>query len=337
MAGFNRTTRIAGPCKITYGGVDIYSKGDVELRMGYETFNVDVDGLGRASRRISDRVAEISFTPDGRWSNTKGAKSVLFPGGIVNSVDTTKLPGQSWLGATDKPLVITPFDGEASGTLTFHNAVITQIPSLIFSAVATLIGPVTLRAININSAEWSAAASFVTQSTVAALTAHDFAAADIITKGYKLFWTGKTGFVNSAVGIDTMDGIMVDFNLELEPVVPDAYGLVDFSFVQLDVTCRAKPLGVSANHILTALGYDDTGAARGKALEASAADIVIHDLAGDSTTPTMTLNSMHFADAGAALAYGSRSNRTQELTWVSNRELGGTATAATLTAPFVIV
>src|SRR5688572_18413630 len=110
MAGFDRTTRIAGPAKITYGGVELYSKGDIELRMGYETFEVPIDGFGRM-RRVSDRVVEISFVPDGRWSNTKGGKSVLFPGGITNSVNTTKLPGESWLGGTDKPIIITAFGG----------------------------------------------------------------------------------------------------------------------------------------------------------------------------------------------------------------------------------
>lgn len=326
MAGFNRTTRIAGPAKITYGGVDIYSKGDIELKLGVETFNVGVNAFGSTSRRVSDRVAEIRFTPDGRWSNTKGGKTVLFPGGIVNSVDTTKLPGDSWLGATDMPIVITAFGGE---TLTFHNSIITKLPPLIFSAVNTLIGPVTFRAVNINNAEWSAAASFVTLASGSALTAHDFAAADIITKGYKLTWSGKTGFSS----LDTMEGIMVDFDLKLDPVSPDAYGIVDYSFVELNVSCRAKPLGLSVTDILAALAYDDTGAARGQSLSENAADILIKDIAG---TTVMTLNTMHFADAGAAVAYGAGTNRTGDIEWISSREFGGTATAATLVTPFNI-
>lgn len=312
---FDRTARIAGPAQITWNGATIMTKGDIIVKIGKKLFNVDVDAFGTVDTRVDDRNIEITFTPDGRWASS-GGKTVLFPGGST-------VIGQSWVGATDLPMVITPLNGKP---ITFHNVVLTKIPDLNFTAVNTWIGPATFVALNVNNVEWSNAASVWTIAASGTLTDFTgYAASDIITKGVKLTWGSKTGFV----GIDVMDGIQVSFDLQIEPQIVDAYGLVDFTFVKLDVMVRAKPIGVTENNVLTALALQDTGAARGSSNVAGSADILVKDLAG---TTLFNANSMNFADAGAALAYGARSNRTQEMEWRSNREFS----AGALVAPFVV-
>lgn len=315
MAGFDRTARIAGPAKIDWNGVVIYTKGDIQVKLGKKLFDIPVDAFGTVDSRVDDRDIEITFTPDGRWA-ALGGKTVLFPGG-------TKVIGASWIGATDLPLVITPLNGKP---VTFGNAFLKGLPSLLWSAVNTLIGPVTFRAININAAEWSNAASIMSIGASAAFTDFTgYAASDILTKGVKLSWTGKTGFTS----VDVADGIAVDFELQTEDQVVDAYGVVDVIFSRLDVTVKCKPMGVTEDDIITALALQNTGAARGASNNAGSADILIKDLAGATL---FTANSMNFADAGAALAYGARTNRTQELVWKSSREFS----AGALVAPFVI-
>ena len=145
---FDRTARIAGPAQISWNSVTMMSKGDIIVRIGKTLFNVDVDAFGTVDSRVDDRNIEITFTPDGRWASA-GGKTVLFPGGST-------VIGQSWIGATDKPMVITPLNGKP---ITFHNVVLTGIPDINFGAVNTWIGPSTFRALNVNNVEWSNAAS----------------------------------------------------------------------------------------------------------------------------------------------------------------------------------
>lgn len=318
MAGFNRTSRIAGPAKLGYQAGTVFTRGDIGVKLGKSLFDIEVDAFGTIDNRLSDRDVEISFTPDGRWA-TDGGKTFLFPGaGLVN--------GDSWNGGTDLPLVITPMKGKP---LTFGNAIITKIPSLTFSATKPWIGECTMRALNVNSTEWSSAASILTLGSSGTVTDFTgYTAADILTKGVKLFWTGKSGF-STGNGLDVIDGITVDFDLQLEPVEIDAYGMVDYMFVRLDVTVRAKPIGITEDDILTALALQGGTVARGASNNAASADILIKDLAG---TTLFTANSMNFADAGAALAYGARTNRSQDLVWKSSREFS----AGALVAPFVI-
>lgn len=308
----NRTTILRGPALLTWNGYEYYSKDDIQLKMDQKTFEIITSAHGKVDERIDDRMVELTFTPCGEWE--ADTKTGLFPG-------ASTVAGASWYGATDLPLVIKTLTGRQ---LTLHNTNISKIPSLMFSANKTLIGPVTMRALNINATEWDAAASMMTDAATTFTNFNNFSTAAIVTRGYNAAWAGKTGFT----ALDNVDGFTVDFDLKLNPVEVDAWGVVDFTFDYLDVTLKCQPIGPTVAEAMAALaGLQGTSAARGRSLNAGSADFVISTIAG--TNPVVaaavafTLNSANLISAN--LNYGTKALRHGEFIWKATREFNAGA------------
>lgn len=308
----NRTALIRGPANITWNSKNYYSQGDIVVKITKETFDVITSAHGLVDQRVSERVTEITFTPAGEWETSDF--EALFPG-------ATTIPGASWFGSSDLPLVIQPINA-SQNKITFTSANIVRPPQLILSSVKTLMGPVTFRALNKNAAAWSDAASLL---TVAAGTPSDtaFSAAAIKTQPYIGAWGSVTGFTT----LHTIDGWTVDFDLQLEPFNVDAYGVLDMTFQRMDVTARCMPIGPTEAQATSALALQDTGAIRGRSLNAGSADLVLSSLAAaDTGTTFLTLNSVNLLSAD--INYGMNTNRHGEFVWRTSREFSSGVVAA---------
>lgn len=91
----NIALRINGPAIVTYKGATFYSKDDVKVTLENETFDVVVDRFGNVEKRSANKSAQVTFTPDGRYTGYFG---VLFPyGNAIPGTLTT--PVKSFLAA----------------------------------------------------------------------------------------------------------------------------------------------------------------------------------------------------------------------------------------------
>ena len=288
----DRSTVITGPAVVTYGGQTFHTKGDIDVGVNRETFEVVTGVHGKIDERNADFEAEISFDPAGEWE----ALNVLFPHGTSDF-------GASIFGSSDSPLVIKSVDGK---TYTFHAAAVTQIPQIRASAVETLIGQVTFGAIRKNNTAWSAADSFL---TIASATFSDTTMdpSNIITQPYSAAW-GSSPWDS----FETEDGFTIDFDLSLDDIRTDSDGIIDKRFGGLAVNARCVPLGVTDAQILTAMRMQGSGAARGGSLNTNSNDLVV-----SGTGVTITVKNAQMKTAG--YRYGATVIRNGEVAFVATR------------------
>lgn len=289
----SRTTILRGPAVVTFNGATLYSKTDIELELGLETFLVDTSIHGKVDERVIQRVTRVRFTPDGQFES----QSVIWPYGAMAL-------GASVFTGTDLPLVIKTVAGK---TLTFAAAAITRMPSLLLGATRTMLGDIEFTCLGTDNEAWTVADNLVEVGT-AAFSDATFAPSSIVTQPYTGAW-GSSPW-NS---ISTQDGWTVDFDLQLAPVTTDADGLVDMTFQSLAVTARCRPLGITEADLVTALRLQGSGNARGRSLQLNSNDLVI-----TGTGAVITVKSAQIKSG--PMMFGSGALRIGELTWVATRK-----------------
>jgi hypothetical protein len=145
--------------------------------------------------------------------------------------------------------------------------------------------------------------------TSAAFSDTSFDPASIITQPY----TGVWGVSAPWSSITTFDGWQVDFDLSLNPITTDGDGIVDMTFASLAVTAKCRPIGITETQLITALGLQGGGNARGRSLQTGSSDLVI-----SNTGVTVTVKSAQLKSG--PMAFGSGTPRIGELTWVATRK-----------------
>lgn len=315
----NRTSVIYGPAYVTWNSAVFFSKGDIIVELGTDTFAIESSAFGVVSTRITSRTGRVRFTPVGEWE--AATKTTLFATGDGTAIAALPV-GASIIGATDKDLVITPLSG--TGPITFKNACVSALPSLTFRATETILGEVEFMVLGMNDTDWSTADSLIAVGSAAAADVSAFSLPDIITKGYEAAWaaTGLTTFA----AFEGKEGFKVDFNYQTDPIEIDSVGIIDYRFKGVDVTVTCIPVGPSEADAIVALGIQGAGMKRGAA-PTSLADFIIKD--GETEATVFTAKNMNLSNA--EIGYGQRL-RHGNFTWKSNRIVSGTSIAA----PFVI-
>lgn len=299
MAGIDRTTILRGPAIVTFNGATFYTKDDVRIDMGLDTFDIANSIYGKVDERVSERRVNVTFTPSGEWENL----TVLFP-------YSSTLIGASIYGATDLPLVIW---SQAGTKMTFTAAAITRMPSISFSTTKTLLGPVTFTCIIGKSTDWVTADNLTKIETAAFTDPALFSSAAVITQPYTVKW-GSTAPWGDTLGFQTQDGVLMDFDLATRPISTDSLGIVDITFERLVVSARCIPLGVSETDITAALKWTGTltGATRGRSLGSGGQAFTI---TGTGVTASITGANLKTAP----LAYGPATLRVGEVMFVGTR------------------
>jgi hypothetical protein len=252
-----RSTLKTGPAIVTFDGATVFFKNGLKLQETIETFDILVDNFGKVDTRIKDRKVTISGIPAGEWENL----TVLFPWLGV-------LIGTRAHGDADRALIIHAIDGTK---YTYHNATLTTMPNLKFSATETLLGNVEWTARVKDNTEPTAANSLFTRET-ASFTDASFLTANVKTQPYVLSW-GTTPWDSFA----TVDGIEVSFDTKWQDLMVDGYGVLDQILEDIQVSAKFKPLGIAQSDIDAKLALqNDAGAALGSSLAARGADLAIY-------------------------------------------------------------
>lgn len=294
-----RTSILRGPAIVTYDSQSFYSKSDILLELGVETFDIDASAFGKVDERVIERVARVRFTPAGEWE----ALAVLWPYGATTI-------GASVFTGTDKPLVIQTLDGTR---LTFNAAAVTRMPSLRLSARETMIGEVEFTALGKDNEAWTVSNNLVATSS-AAFSDTNFSIPAILTQPYTAVW--DTGVGSPWNPFQTFDGFTVNFDLSLSPLTTDADGVVDMMFSRLGVSVQCQPLGITEAQMITALRLQGAGNARGRSLSANSHDLVLTGAV--TSTAVITINSAQMKMGGAG--FGPTTPRIAPVTFVATRE-----------------
>lgn len=299
MASPARASILQGPATILYDGVTFHSKGDVELGVTTETFEVDSSTSGKLDERLLDTSVEVTFTPSGEFINL----TKLWP---YNGV--TPVPGASIFGA--RTLIIYPATGNA---VTVLDAAVIQQPDIILATDKTMLGPVKFFGIRADTVDMGTTASVFSIAAVGSpsLTAED--ATKIFTEGATGGYTLHSGAVTN---MDTEDGWTVSFPCEFSDVKTDGYGLIDKRFVKCGAMAKAKVYNmVEAD--MAGLVRMATGQLiqRGQSLNGPGVNLI---LTGRITVANIVTLNKCFVKSGG-LIYSTTNKRMAEVEFVATR------------------
>lgn len=298
-----RGSIIRGPAVVTFGGQTFRTKGDVQLRLGVDSFDVESSEYGPIDRRRNNITASLSFEPVGVV--TAAVIPVLWP-------HLSKAAGTSLFGSSDVPCTVAPVGGGLQ--LVLSAAAITKMPDIIVSATKTSIGQVEITGILANNKEWSAAAARYTASTIVAPTLAAIDTASIPTSPAYVDWDGVFA------DLPTAEGVTVSFDLQTNNEETDEDGLVDITLGSVSASASFEPIGFAVDDWLDALGLQGTGVLRGTSLGGHELYVHARDVGGlDVTIPNARL-------AELPLSYGRGSRRVGQLTFQGFRTSGAAAT-----------
>jgi hypothetical protein len=310
------TNIIRGPALIEFATATFFSADDVTVRTRTETFGVPVAGVGTLDERLNNIVTEIFFTPCGEVESA--AITALFP-------HLAPVPGGNAFpnvaGSPNNVVVksiIAPYD-----IYTFYNGIVSRMPDLVLSAAKTCFGQVQILCIGADNTAWSDAAKRYTKTTGTApgLTAISLDA--IKTVPYTLSVGSLTTPWNA---VETRDGIVVSFNVPLEPVTIDSVGLIGYRYTAgSSASVRFLPVNVTQENMHALLTLQGSGVARGSSIRAKGYDLTID---GGSGNPSVVVKNVLLRSGPARYGEGER---IEELEFASLRTLSAGALVALAT------
>lgn len=275
------STVIGGPAIITFNSATFYVEKDIQVKITKEYKRRSVGGFGSVPAKLIDVKVEITFIPS-QWKNT----SVMFP--YFSSAMGTRV-----FGNTDKTVVIQSMTEALKYTYT--RGAVTSSPKLGLGPRKELLGECTLTAIKANTTELSGANSIVAITDPSAFSDTTFDITKLFDIKYSIAW-GASPFA----AIESEDGVDVDTNYELQPVMVDG-AMVDMWLKDVSATASFKPANLTHANLLTLARLQ--GVARGTALSpTSANDLVI--AGGTSGDPSVTLVKAYVSDIGHKFAAG---------------------------------
>lgn len=292
MPAIARTAIITGPALIQFASQKFWSKGNVEIKVINDRFNIDTAHFGKVDERYQDRRIEVTFEPSG--AITSALAAVFWPYGAVNV-------GFSAFTAADRPLEIFGRDGRK---ITVHAAAVTKQPSLRLGSNTTLLGSMTFTGLVKNNVDPTNATAYYTEAAVAYPGDTGFLVSDIKTAAASAVW-GVAAPWSSFV---SENGFEVDFNLNLAPQKVDGIGTVDMTFQSMDVILKAIPVGPAATDILAKMSPTS-----GLGASMAGAD----NLTVTAGTVAVAISKPAITESG--LVFGSAAKRVAATTWTATR------------------
>lgn len=280
-----RSSLIRGPGRLKYGASQyLYSKGDIRTKVDLAPFQIEADHAGIVDVRVGNRVAEVSFQPAGNL--TTGIVNVLYP---LSGSGVSSFIGASVFGATDSALEICDVSGRQ---VIFKSAHVTKMPDLICSATKTVFGDTTFNCLATDNTVWATDNTFASTGVAGAFNASGFGVTDIFTDGFTVAW----GAVAPWATIATPEGVTLSFEQEIQPVMDDAEGIIDYTYGNLIVRARLTMLNASEHDLMAKILPYVQGAAagRGKSLSAMAQTLTLTSGHLTVTIPNMLIDTPSF-------------------------------------------
>lgn len=260
----NRTNILRGPGTVIYNtGNDaqtIFDATGITADVESSSQEIPSSVSGAIDTIKTDQVGTIRLTPCGQLSDELLA--LLYPYG-------TPTIGARVFPDADVPLTV---HSVAGTKVTFVNAALTRMPPLTLSPVKTAFGEAVFTALLGLNKKPSDTGSFFT-TAAASYTAGGPDPTGIVGVQY----AATFGSLNI---LDTLDGWTVTPEIQLQPVITDLLGTVDYTVSGVTCTATCTPLGLTESQLLGALPIAKD---RGSSLK-GAADLVITGAGGLTVT-----------------------------------------------------
>lgn len=294
----DRAKTVIGPGHIEFDGAIIYVRDGIELDVDKATWDLMQDA-GPMERRIEDININVQFTPSGEI--TAGILDALYP-----SHFRTPVIGKEIFGGTDKPIIVWGANGRK---YTISAGAVTQPPQLILSPRQTAMGQATLRGLPANDTVRSAANSTLTIET-ASFSGTAYNRANVKTVPYLASWGNTAPFD----ALRSESAFTIDFNVELEDLVDDNYGVYGLIISNVDAAAQFTPIGLTEAEFLAETRIQGPGVELGTSLYDTGKDFVV---TGGPGNPIVTLKRAELAD-GLPWRWGRTARRFGQVTLVSN-------------------
>jgi hypothetical protein len=246
---------IGGPCKLTIGGVPIYSEGNVTITPKPVYRDLPASLTSKDDQVLVSLTYEIDFTPKSIWTSTW--RGVLLPSALTNFA----VGGAALIGANNPSLVVLGADGEQ---WTFTRAALTKMPTVFCGLGKSVYGPATFTAFLGSGNALTDAAAFV-----AVATGQTWSQSDFPTGHQEAEATAAWGSVTGFTSIFGQEGFELSHDLELADVKQGNI-LVDKRIVGYRGMIAAKPEGPTTAQIAAQFP-----GVIGSRLSANAADFVV--------------------------------------------------------------
>lgn len=207
----------------------------------------------------------------------------------------------------NSPMIVQFLDGDR---FILQNAGCTQMPGLIASTVKTMMKQAKFEGYGLQGTDWSDDNSLYKLETVS-FSATPPDPADIPTVPFTLDW-------GTLVGIDSREGIDIDFPMKLNAVESDAQGLLCQSLQEVSVQAQFIPTNLAMEDLLSQLGIQGGTAARGQ--DMPTADLKIY---GPGNNPYIEIYGASLT--AAPLRAGTNDDLVDKLTFASTRTFSGGA------------
>lgn len=239
----SRNVQITGGANVTFDGVSFFVKDTINVKISLATFEVP-NQVGVPDERLQQRIAEITFTPHGKFINSYIA--VLY-------ALLSKKPGDLIYPDTDKNLVIEPLNYSSQSKWTFNACAVTKMPNMTLGLTKTILGEVGITAIGITEDTVKSSTDddnrLFKRESASAPTVSDFDESKAVTEAY----TAAYGAV--ATGIVTEDGFDIAFDCDLVDRQADGFAVLNKMVGDKGprVTATAKPINVTETQLTTML------------------------------------------------------------------------------------
>jgi hypothetical protein len=212
----------------------------------------------------------------------------------------------------NNPLTIQTIDPVGGRLITLFNAAITKMPNINATATATLLDEVTFEAFLVDGSAPSDAASLYSNISSPYQGDTTFNPVNILTQPIAVSW-GSTVPWDSFY---TKDGVRISFDLALQNVDIDGYGILSKRISDLSVSASCTPIGVQASDLMTALQLQGSGAAIGRSLGQNGNDLIL-----SATGFYAKLNQAGLQ--GGPELFSRSKDQTGEITFVATRKFTG--------------
>ena len=298
----DRTTLIRGPAVLKIGTTILYTEEDITVAAEIATTEGKNSVHGKYDEFLDTVVHTISFKPAPQA--TPDYFAALFPYQQFT-------PGASIYGATPPDLVVWSADGKQ---YTYKVAALTTMPNLSFAANTPIYdGEAVFTAIGDCDEAWSTVEHFVGADSIP-FTDASFDQTKDIRAPYNVLW----GTPPVWIGIETETGVKVSFDLQLDDLLSDSYGIIDKVITGCTATVSFTPLNITPEQVLAALDIQGGTRARGSSM--TTARLGAFDASISASVSFLIEDTIL---SGGASQFGATTNRVGEISLKSIRSING--------------
>lgn len=283
----SRSTLLAGPCYVTFGGASFRLAADAKLQLVWEAQNVSDALKGPFTKVVTNRKLVLTGTP--LYYDPSNTTTIFFP--YISLLATP--PGTQIFGTSDGACSVV---GNNGLTILMKAAAVTKMPNLSAGADKPILDGIEITGVNATGTDPSSSSSFYTISTSNAFTPPTIPAASVLARQK---WSAAYGSVTGFTAFQSYDGFAITHELGLTWVKDNGQDIGAF-LTGYRAMCKCTPSANTIAQLAAAMAFSGGSAAQGQRYDSNAADLII----SGAISGTITLKNASIESSEASFAPG---------------------------------